>query len=60
MISGSPRGGHASALFYRLIATAKANKLNPFDFLNYLFENIGSCKTSEDYKALLPFNIKRI
>lgn len=58
MISGSPRGAHASALFYSLIATAKANGLNPFDYLKYLFENIRSCKTSEDYKALLPFNIK--
>ena len=46
MMSGSPRGAHASALFYSLIATAKANGLNPFDYLKYLFENIRSCKTA--------------
>lgn len=60
MISGSPRGAHAGALFYSLIATAKTNGLNPFNYLKHLFENIRSCKTSEDYKALLPFNIKRL
>jgi len=57
MFSGSPRGAHASALFYSLIATAKANGLNPFDYLKTLFENIRSCKTPEDYRALLPFNL---
>ena len=58
MMSGSPRGAHAGALFYSLIATAKANGIIPFDYLKHLFENIRFCKTSEDYKALLPFNIK--
>lgn len=57
MMSGSPRGAHASALFYSLIATAKANGLNPFDYLKTLFEHIRSCRTAEDYKALLPFNL---
>ncbi|WP_131753246.1 transposase domain-containing protein, partial [Legionella feeleii] len=30
---------------------------NPFDYLKTLFENIRSCKTAEDYRALLPFNL---
>ena len=30
LVAGSPRGAHAGALFYSLIATAKANGLNPF------------------------------
>lgn len=55
MFSGSLRGAHASALFYSLIATAKANGLNPFEYLKTLFENIRSCNTAEDYRALLPF-----
>ena len=54
MFSGSPRGAHASALFYSLIATAKANGLNPFDYLKILFENIRSCRTAEDYRAIPP------
>ena len=60
LISGSPRGAHASALFYSLIATAKANNLNPFDYLKLLFEKIRFCKAAEDYTNLLPFNLKII
>jgi len=58
LFSGSPRGAHASALFYSLIATATANQCNPFDYLRHLFENIRLCKTQEDYLGLLPFNLK--
>jgi transposase len=57
LFSGSPRGAHASALFYSLIATAVANNWNPFEYLRYLFEKIRACKTQEDYLNLLPFNI---
>ena len=60
LIAGSPRGAHASALFYSLIATANANAINPFDYLKYLFENIRSCKTKDEFSALLPFNIKSL
>ena len=57
LFSGSPRGANASALFYSLIATAVANGWNPYNYLLHLFENIRFCKTSDDYKNLLPFNI---
>ncbi len=57
LFSASPRGAHASALFYSLIGTAVANGWNPFDYLKHLFENIRSCKTPKDYINLLPFNI---
>jgi transposase len=59
LFSGNPRGAHASALFYSLIATSVANNWNPFEYLRYLFENIRNCKTEEDYIDLLPFNIKQ-
>ena len=55
LMSGSPRGAHASALFYSLIATAKANGLNPFNYLKTIFENIRSCRADEEYKMLLPY-----
>jgi len=58
LFSASPRGAHASALLYSLIATAIANGWNPFEYLKHLFENIRSCKSPEDYIKLLPFNIK--
>ena len=57
LFSGSPRGAHASALFYSLIATAVANGWNPYDYLLHLFKNIRDCKTSGDYNNLMPFNI---
>lgn len=57
LFSGSPRGAHASALFYSLIATAIANECNPFDYLRHLCENIRLCKTPDDYIQLLPFNL---
>ncbi|MBA2655849.1 MAG: transposase domain-containing protein [Tatlockia sp.] len=53
----APRGAHASALFYSLIATAKVNGLNPLDYLKTLFENIRSCRTPEDYASLFPHNL---
>jgi hypothetical protein len=37
-----------------LIETAKANGLDPFDYLNNLLEKIPSAKTVEDYEKLLP------
>jgi len=40
LFMGSPRGAHAGALFYTLIATAKANQLSPFGYLRYVFERI--------------------
>lgn len=59
LISGSPRGAHASALFYSLIATANANGINPFVYLKFLFENIRNDKSEEHFRSLLPFNISQ-
>lgn len=59
MFSGSPRGATASATIYSLIETAKANGLEPYRYLCYLFERLPHAKTEEDYKALLPPYIDR-
>lgn len=58
LFSGSPRGAEASALFYSLIETAKANSLEPWAYLNYLFEHLPAAKTPAAIKALLPHNLK--
>ncbi|HOV15397.1 MAG TPA: IS66 family transposase, partial [Spirochaetota bacterium] len=50
----SQDGARASAFFYSLIETAKANKLEPYSYLNYVFEQIPLCKTESDYEKLLP------
>jgi len=57
LFAGSPRGARAGAIFYSLIATCKANAIDPFAYLNYLLNHLRACRDEADYKALLPFNI---
>ena len=58
LFAGSPRGAEASALLYSLIETAKANALEPWAYLNHLFEQLPIAKTDEAIEALLPHNLK--
>jgi len=57
MFAGSARGAKAGAIFYSLIKTAQDNGLEAYHYLRYLLTNIPSCKTDEEYQALLPWNI---
>ena len=59
LFSGTPEGAEASALFYSLIETAKANKLEPYAYLRYIFDKLPLAETLEDYEALLPWNLSR-
>jgi transposase len=59
LFSGSPKGAEASAALYSLIETAKANGLEPYLYLRYLFENLPFAHTTEDYKKLLPQYINK-
>jgi transposase len=54
LFSGRPEGARASSILYSLIETAKANGLEPFAYLHYLFERLPGTKTEEATKALLP------
>ena len=58
MFSDSQSGAKASAMYYSMIETAKANGLEPYAYLWALFTQLPSCKTVEDYELLLPWNIK--
>ena len=58
LFSGSPRGAEASANLYSLIETAKANALEPWAYLHYLFDRLPAAKTPEAVEALLPHNLK--
>lgn len=55
LFCGSPRGAFASAGLYSLIETAKANGLEPYWYLKYLFENLPNAESTDDYRALLPY-----
>lgn len=56
LTAGSPRGASASAFLYTLVETAKANGLEPYFYLRYLFRHFPSCPTEEQEK-LLPWNL---
>ncbi len=54
LFSGNPRGAKASATLYSLIESAKANDLEPYKYLKYLFEKLPFASSIDDYKALPP------
>ena len=54
LFSFTPNGAFASALLYSLVETAKANGMNPYDYLLYLFEKFPFAKTESEMQALLP------
>ena len=57
LFAGHPRGAEASATFFSLIETAKANGLEPYAYLRYLFEKLPSIDKDEGYRSLLPQNL---
>lgn len=59
LFSVSPKGAEASALFYSLIETAKANGLEPYKYLKYLFEEYPKAVSDQEISALLPVNIDK-
>ena len=54
LFSASVDGANASAMFYSLIETAKANDLEPFDYLNRMLEKLPLAKSVDDFEKLLP------
>lgn len=54
LFSDTPDGAKASAAFYSLVETAKANNLEPASYLKYIFTQLPYAKTDDDLKALLP------
>lgn len=57
LFSSSVRGVKSSANLYSLIETAKANGLEPFAYPRYLFMELPTAQTVDDYEKLLPWNI---
>jgi len=56
LFSTSAKGASASAMYYSLVETAKANGLNPFDYINEMLDKLPHAETVEDYEELLPFS----
>lgn len=59
LFSDTVRGAQASANLYSLIATAKANGIEPYAYLRLVFTELPRATTLEDVEALLPRNVDR-
>ena len=59
LFSGSPVGAHASAALFSLIETAKANDVEPYLYLRYVFSNVPDGDDPGAFKQLLPWAIEK-
>jgi transposase len=50
-------GAQASANLFSLVMTARANDVEPYAYMNYLFEYLPAASTVEQIEALLPWNV---
>ena len=57
LFSGSPVGAHASSTLYSLIETAKANEIEPYRYLRYIFMKLPTAQTPEDFVRLTPYGM---
>ena len=53
-------GAQASANLFSLVMTARANGVEPFEYLSEVFEQLPAATTVEAIEALLPWNLKPI
>lgn len=60
LFADTPAGAHASAGLYSLIETARANGLEPYWYLRYLFERLPLAQTDDDLKILLPQYVDKV
>ena len=58
LFSDSVDGAKASATLYSLVETAKANNVEPYKYLRYIFEKLPQALTLADFEELLPWNLK--
>ena len=55
MFSDTESGADASAMLYSILETAKANKKEPYSYMQMVFEKIPHCESADDFELLLPF-----
>ena len=58
LFADTPKGARASAIYYSLIETAKANGLEPYAYFRQLLTQLPYADNLEKLEALLPWNIK--
>ncbi len=57
LFADTPKGATASANLYSLFETAKANGVEPYDYLRYLFSELPKANTVDQLEALLPVKV---
>jgi hypothetical protein len=50
----------ASANLFSLVMTARANGVEPFEYLSELFERLPAAATLEAIEELVPWNVKPV
>lgn len=60
LFADTSQGAKASAAWYSLVETAKANGLEPHAYLHHVLQHIADADTVEKLEALLPWNVKTI
>lgn len=58
LFADTVRGAQASANLYSLIETAKANGVEPFAYLRYVFAELPAATTLDDVEELLPRRVE--
>lgn len=58
LFANTPQGARASAIIYSIVETAKANQLNPYYYLRYLFEKLPNMDLSDKHALdqMLPWS----
>ena len=59
LFADTVNGAKASANLYSLIETAKANGLEPYAYLRYVFTELPKAETVDAIEALLPYNVDK-
>jgi hypothetical protein len=58
LFSYDASSAQASANLFSLVMTCRINDVEPYAYLNYLFEHLPAATTVEHVEALLPWNLK--
>jgi Transposase and inactivated derivatives len=58
LFASSLNGADASAFYFSLVETAKAQGLSPADYIEYVMTFAPDARTEADWEALLPWNMK--
>ncbi len=60
MFAKSQAGATASANLYSLTETAKANGVNPYEYLKLVFTRLPNMTTKDNLDELMPWNVKLV